>query len=82
MPLALTITTKGQVTLRRAVLDHLGTSVGEKVGVSFLPDGRIELSAAERSGGIGRLRGALHRRGQCAVTFDEMQEAIEDARRR
>lgn len=82
MPLELTITAKGQVTLRQAVLDHLGTSVGEKVRVSFLPDGRIELSAAERSGGIGRLRGALHRRGQRAVTLDEMQEAIEGAWRR
>jgi bifunctional DNA-binding transcriptional regulator/antitoxin component of YhaV-PrlF toxin-antitoxin module len=29
----LTITTKGQVTLRRSVLEHLGLTPGDKVGV-------------------------------------------------
>jgi hypothetical protein len=29
MPLELTVTAKGQVTLRRGVLDHLGVKAGE-----------------------------------------------------
>lgn len=59
MPLHLTIIAKGQVTLRKAVLDHLSINVE----VSFLPEGRIKLGAADsasalqgyavRSGGRG-----------------------------
>jgi hypothetical protein len=36
MALELTVTAKGQVTLRRAVLDHLGVVPGAKVSVSLL----------------------------------------------
>jgi hypothetical protein len=46
MPLELTVTAKGQVTLQRAVLDHLGVVLGPKVSVSLLENGRIELVAA------------------------------------
>jgi hypothetical protein len=46
MALELTVTAKGQVTLRRAVLDHLGVTAGDKVSVSLLENGRIELVAA------------------------------------
>ena len=44
MALELTVTAKGQVTLRQAVLDHLGVRPGDKVGISLLPDGRVELA--------------------------------------
>jgi AbrB family looped-hinge helix DNA binding protein len=43
---ALTITAKGQVTLRKEILRHLGVHPGEKVAVEKLPDGRIEVKAA------------------------------------
>jgi len=46
MALELTVTAKGQVTLRRTVLDHLGVTPGAKVSVSLLENGRIELVAA------------------------------------
>ena len=45
MALELTITAKGQVTLRRAVLAHLGVEPGAKLSVSLLENGRIELVA-------------------------------------
>ena len=35
----LTVTAKGQVTLRRDVLRHLGAHPGEKITVDKLPDG-------------------------------------------
>ena len=38
----LTVTAKGQVTLRKDVLEHLGVHPGEKITVDKLPDGRIE----------------------------------------
>jgi len=77
MPLQLTVTAKGQVTLRQAVLDHLNIKPGQKVRVSFLPEGRVELRAADSAGSIARLRGALRRPGQRRVSLAEMQEAVE-----
>jgi len=40
MALELTVTAKGQITLRQAVLDHLKVAAGDKVEVLLLPDGR------------------------------------------
>ena len=77
MMLELKVTAKGQVTLRRAVLDHLGVGPGAKVSVSLLENGRIELAAAAVRDDIKSLRGALRRSGQQPVSLEEMQEAIE-----
>jgi hypothetical protein len=77
MALELTVTAKGQVTLRRAVLEHLGVVPGARLSVSLLPNGRIELVAAVARDGIGSLRGALRRPGRRPVSLAEMQEAIE-----
>jgi hypothetical protein len=77
MPVQLSVTAKGQVTLREAVLDHLGVASGQKVLASLLPDGRVELRAAAGAPDIARLRGALRRPRQRAVSLAEMQEAIE-----
>jgi hypothetical protein len=77
MALELTVTAKGQVTLRRAVLDHLGVVPGAKVSVSLLENGRVELAAAAARDDIKSLRGALQRPRQRPVSLEEMQEAIE-----
>jgi bifunctional DNA-binding transcriptional regulator/antitoxin component of YhaV-PrlF toxin-antitoxin module len=81
MALELTVTAKGQVTLRRAVLEHLGVKPGDKVQAALLPDGRVELVAAAACGDIGRLRGMLRRSGQRPISLEEMQDAIEAGRR-
>ncbi len=77
MGLELTITAKGQVTLRRALLDHLGARPGEKIAVSLLPNGRVELVAAAAGEGISRLRGVLRRPEQRPLSLQDMQAAIE-----
>ena len=77
MALELTITAKGQVTLKQAVLDHLNINPGQKVGVSLMPDGRVELTPAAANPDIRSLRGALRRPGQRRVSLEEMQAAIE-----
>ena len=82
MAVKLTITAKGQVTLRKAVLDHLGIKPGDKVGVALLPKGKVELTAASHGGDVRSLRGILRRPGQRAVSLPEMQRAIEGGRRR
>jgi AbrB family looped-hinge helix DNA binding protein len=82
MALELTVTAKGQVTLRQAVLDHLGLKPGDKVGVSLLPDGRVELAPAAAQHDLSSVRGMLRRRRQRPVSLAAMQDAIERGRGR
>jgi AbrB family looped-hinge helix DNA binding protein len=80
MPLELTVTAKGQVTLRKAVLRHLGIKPGDKIEIALLDGGRVELSPpAPRD--FSRLRGALRRQGQAVVSLQRMREAIDMGRR-
>lgn len=71
--ITLTVTSKGQVTLRRDVLEHLGVSPGEQIDVTMLPDGRIEVRAAA-TGEISALFGMLKKKGQPSLSIDEINE--------
>lgn len=82
MTTELTITAKGQVTLRQAVLDHLGLRPGDKVAVALLGGGRVELQPARAGHDLRRLRGRLRRPGRAAVSLGDMQRAIEAGRMR
>ena len=75
----LTITAKGQVTLRKELLKHLGVGPGDKLEVSALPGGRIEVKPARRKGKISDAFGILKREGHPALTIEEMNEVIADA---
>jgi len=77
MTLTLTVTAKGQVTLRRELLEHLGVRPGSKIEVDLLPDGRAQLRAANRTGSIADTFGSLYRPGTKALTIDEIKEVIE-----
>jgi AbrB family looped-hinge helix DNA binding protein len=82
MTIQLTITAKGQVTLRQSVLDHLGLKPGDKVAVALLRDGRVELLPSAAGHELRSVRGRLRRPGQSAVSLQAMQEAIEAGRAR
>ena len=69
MGTTLTITAKGQVTLRKDVLRHLGVKPGEKVVVDFLPDSRAELRAAKSPATIGGFVGCLRQPGSRTRVF-------------
>jgi bifunctional DNA-binding transcriptional regulator/antitoxin component of YhaV-PrlF toxin-antitoxin module len=69
---ALTITAKGQVTLRSDLLRHLGVRPGEKISVDKLPDGRIELKAARPSGQISDVFNFLKHEDGPALSLDEI----------
>lgn len=68
----LTITAKGQVTLRKDVLNHLGVGPGETVTVNKLPDGAIEVRAARPTGKISDVFGSLKRKGQRRLSIEEI----------
>ena len=70
---ALTITAKGQVTLRKDLLKHLGVTPGEKVVVEKLLDGRIEIKAMRPAGKISDVFGLLKRDGP-PLSIKEMNE--------
>ena len=72
----LTITAKGQITLRKEILHALGVGPGDKVDVQVLPNGQVTLSRTRRSGSIEGFIGVLHDKATEPVSIDEMNEAI------
>lgn len=70
----LTVTSKGQVTLRKDVLHHLGIGEGDRIEVSKLPGGRLEVRAA-RSGGIEDVFGLLADKTDVRLSIDEINAA-------
>lgn len=68
----LTVTAKGQVTLRKDVLEHLGVRPGEKVSVNKLPDGRIEVKAVRPTGKISDAFGFLKRSDGPSLSIEDM----------
>ncbi len=71
---ALTITAKGQVTLRKDLLKHLGVQPGEKIAVYKLPDGRVELKAAGSAGKISEVFNVFKRRNGPSLSLGEIDE--------
>jgi antitoxin PrlF len=77
MTTRLTVTAKGQITLRKGVLLHLGVTPGQKVEVDLLPNGRVELRARP-AGSIENFVGCAHRPGTKPLTIEEINEIIAD----
>jgi bifunctional DNA-binding transcriptional regulator/antitoxin component of YhaV-PrlF toxin-antitoxin module len=71
----LTITAKGQVTLRKDLLHHLGVEPGQKIEIYELPGGRIEVRAARPAGTIDDFIGLLAGKTKKVATIEEMNEA-------
>jgi bifunctional DNA-binding transcriptional regulator/antitoxin component of YhaV-PrlF toxin-antitoxin module len=70
----LTITAKGQVTLRKELLQHLGVHPGEKITVDKLPDGRIEMKAVRPTGKISDVFGLLKRKNGPSLSIEQINE--------
>jgi bifunctional DNA-binding transcriptional regulator/antitoxin component of YhaV-PrlF toxin-antitoxin module len=75
----LTITSKGQVTLKKDVLNHLGVAPGQKVTVNLLPGGRVEVTAERKTGTFSDAFGMLHRKNGPRLTIDDIKKATEKA---
>ncbi len=71
----LTVTARGQVTIRKDVLQHLGIEPGEKIEVDKLPDGRVALRAARPAGTIDGFLGLLAGKTAKVASLDEIVEA-------
>ncbi len=71
----LTVTSRGQVTFRKEVLQHLGIGPGEKIELDLLPDGRGMLKAARPAGKIDGFVGLLAGRSKKVATIEEINAA-------
>jgi bifunctional DNA-binding transcriptional regulator/antitoxin component of YhaV-PrlF toxin-antitoxin module len=71
----LTATARGQVTLRKDILQHLGIQPGQKVSVDKLPGGKIEVKAEEGKGSIDDIIGLLAGKTNKRLTIEQINEA-------
>ena len=70
----LTVTAKGQVTLRKDLLQHLGVHPGERISVDKLPDGRIEMKAVRPSGEISDVFNFLKRKNGPSLSIEQLNQ--------
>jgi bifunctional DNA-binding transcriptional regulator/antitoxin component of YhaV-PrlF toxin-antitoxin module len=75
----LTVTAKGQITLKQELLRHLNVAPGQKVEVDKLPDGRLALGAASRRGSIDRFIGSLEQKCGPRLSIAQIKKITEDA---
>ena len=71
----LTVTARGQVTIRKEVLQHLGIGPGDKIELDLLPGGRGILKAARPAGTIKGFVGLLAGRTKRVASIDEINAA-------
>ena len=78
----LTVSTRGQVTFRKDVLEHLGVQPGGKVRLDLLPDGRAALTAERQTRSFRELRGFLKDKTNGArLSIPEIGEAVAESGR-
>jgi antitoxin PrlF len=74
----LTVTAKGQVTLRKEVLKHLGIEPGDKVSLELMPGGRATLRPANSKGTVDDWVGIVGPSTEPTLSIEEMNEIIAD----
>jgi len=69
-----TITTKGQVTIPKAVRDRLDLRAGDRLDFVVNDSGEAVIRRVSRS--VGEVRGLLAHRGKVSLTVEQMDEAV------
>ena len=72
---SLTVTRKGQVTLRKELLAHLGIQPGQRIDGEVLTGGRLELHAEHATGTISGFIGLLADRSSHRASLNELNGA-------
>ena len=78
MKAMLKITAKGQVTLKRELLDALGVRPGDKIVVEPVAPGRVEIRRAEQPGGLAAFIGCLKQAGGPVLSLEDIREATRE----
>ena len=77
MTSSLAVTAKGQVTLKRDLLQHLGIQPGERIDLEKLPEGELRIKAARPAGAIENFFHALDgkiKRGGKPLSIEDMND--------
>ena len=73
----LSVTAKGQITLKRDLLQHIGIQQGQKVEVVKLPDGELRIKAKQQSQPISSIFGLLKvKTAGKIVSIEEMNQLV------
>jgi antitoxin PrlF len=72
MKSTLKITSKGQVTLRKAVMDQLGVRPGDRITVEFIAPGRVEVRPVKAGSSLEAFVGSLKKPGAPSLSIEEM----------
>ena len=72
MKRTLKITSKGQVTLRKEILDQLGVQPGDRIVVEPVAPGRVEVRRAEPAGDLRAFVGCLKGAGSVPLAIEEI----------
>ncbi len=71
---SLAVTMKGQVTLKRDLLQHLGIKPGERIDFDKLPGGELRVKAAKPTGTIDNFIGRHAGKVRKPITIEEMND--------
>ncbi len=71
---SLTVTMKGQVTLKRELLQHLGIKPGDRIALDKLPGGELRVRAEQPAGTITTFIGRHAGKVKKPLTLDEINE--------
>jgi AbrB family looped-hinge helix DNA binding protein len=74
-----TLTSKGQITLPKAIREHLRVSAGDAIDFVVGADGDVRVRAGDVD--VSELKGLLRQPGRRAVSVEEMDFAIRRAQR-
>ena len=74
----LTITAKGQITLKQELLRHLNVAPGQKVQIDKLSDGRLTVRPAPQKGSVAAFSGSLAKKETPHLSIEQINEAIAD----
>ena len=72
-------TSRGQVTLRKEIFQHVGIKPGEKLEIDLLPGGEFRGRAVRKKGKIEDVFGMLAGKTDVKLTIEEINEAIAEA---
>jgi len=75
----ITLSGRGQFTLNKGFLEHLGVKPGDQVSIDKMPDGKLEISAKKDKWTVDEARKLfrdLFAENKIHATIDEMNAAI------
>ena len=72
----LTVTTRGQLTLRKEFLEHIGVRPGDRIALSKTPNGKLTLERARSKGSWDDFIGCLAGKKNVRLTIDEINQGI------